>query len=86
MKTFASVNPDGTLWKELYAAALLESDPGMILERIAIAEQVIVARAHELFRTKGDVLDEGEALDDALYLLRALKGCLEHQSVEALAA
>jgi hypothetical protein len=34
-------------------------------------------RARELFQASGDNIPEEEALDDALYALRALKTCLE---------
>jgi hypothetical protein len=73
------LNPQKSLWKKLYVAALRETDPLKVPELIASAEREIVARAHQLFNSSGDHLDEGEALDDALYMLRALKGCLQHR-------
>lgn len=63
-------------WKDLYVAALLESDVQRIPSLIANAERAIVDRARELFQTTGDHIEEEAALDDALYALRALSSCL----------
>ena len=56
-------------WHELYKAALFETDKQKIPARIADAEQAIVLRARELFFSS---TEEDQALDDALYALRAL--------------
>jgi len=46
-------------------------------QRIANAEKAIVARARQLFGANAnDIEEEDEALDDALYALRALQSCL----------
>jgi hypothetical protein len=63
-------------WRELYSAALFESDRTRIPARIADAEHAIVARARELFSAGSDTVEEDQALDDALYALRALQSCL----------
>jgi hypothetical protein len=63
-------------WKDLYVAALFESDTQQIHSRIEDAEGAIRGRARELFQTAGDNVDEAEALDDALYALHALRSCL----------
>jgi hypothetical protein len=63
-------------WRELYLAALLEADMDKTPNRIAEAERAMVDRARELFKASGDNIQEEEALDDALYALRALKSCL----------
>lgn len=63
--------------RELYVAALMEADNERMTARIADAERVILARARELLKASGDNIQEGEALDDALYALAALKTCLE---------
>jgi hypothetical protein len=63
-------------WRELYAAALFETDRDRIPARIADAEKAIVARARELFACGSDTIEEDQALDDALYALRALQNCL----------
>jgi hypothetical protein len=63
-------------WKELYVAALLESETERIPSLIEDAEKAIRARARELFGASGDNLEEESALDDALYALHALRSCL----------
>jgi hypothetical protein len=63
-------------WRELYIAALFETDRERIPARIADAESAIVARARELFSAGSDTIEEDLALDDALYSLRALQNCL----------
>jgi hypothetical protein len=73
-------------WKDMYTAALFENDRTKISERIVVAENEIVRRARVLFEVQGDHSDEAEALDDALYMLRALKSCLKLQTVDRLAA
>jgi hypothetical protein len=52
-------------------------------DRIAAAEKAIVARARELFFSGHDTIEEDQALDDALYALRALQNCLELRAVQA---
>jgi hypothetical protein len=51
--------------------------------RIADAEQAIVARARELFSAGNDTIEEDQALDDALYALKALESCLQLQVTAA---
>ena len=60
-------------WRELYSAALFETDKNRIPTRIADAEKAIVARG-------ADTIEEDQALDDALYALRALQNCLEFRA------
>jgi hypothetical protein len=67
-------------WRELYCAALFETDKDRIPARVKDAEKAIVARARELFAAGTDTIDEDEALDDALYALRALQNCLEFRA------
>jgi hypothetical protein len=64
-------------WRELYSAALFETDNMKIPARIADAEKAIVVRARELFSAGSDTIEEDQALDDALYALRALQSCLK---------
>jgi hypothetical protein len=85
MSVRVSVDPR-TPWKDMYTAALFESDRSKIPERILIAQSEIVKRARMLFAQTGDTSDEAEALDDALYMLRALKSCLKLETIEKLAA
>jgi hypothetical protein len=68
-------------WGELYTAALFETDRNKIPMRIAEAEKAIVVRARELFFSGADTIEEDQALDDALYALRALRSCLELRAV-----
>jgi hypothetical protein len=63
-------------WRELYEVALFESDKCEIPTRIAEAEKAIKERARQLFATSTDNVEEDQALDDALYALRALQNCL----------
>lgn len=70
-------------WRALYTAALFEKDKNRIPTRIAEAERAIVARARELFSAGSDTIEEDQALDDALYALRALQSCLETNTVAA---
>jgi hypothetical protein len=69
-------NSNANSWRELYKAALFETDKDKLPRRIAAAEQAIVARARELFGIDTDNIEEDQALDDALYALRALQSCL----------
>ena len=67
-------------WRELYTAALFETDNERLATRIADAEKAIVVRARELFSAGADTIEEDQALDDALYALRALQSCMELRS------
>jgi hypothetical protein len=62
-------------WKDLYVAALFESDKPRIAERIAEAQVAILARRRELTVSVSDVR-ERHALDNALFSLEALRTCL----------
>jgi hypothetical protein len=67
-------------WRELYCAALFETDENRVPNRIADAEKAIIARARELFSAGADTIEEDQALDDALYALRALQNCLAYRA------
>lgn len=64
-------------WKVLYLAAIGEKDHGVLQKRISDAEHAIFVREREIFYS-GTTLEEKEALEDALYALRALKSSREH--------
>jgi hypothetical protein len=64
-------------WREVYKAALFETDRQKLPSRIAEAERALILRARELFTISGDTIEEGQAVDDALYALRALRNCLK---------
>ena len=70
-------------WRELYTAALFETDRNRIPTRIAAAEKAIVARSRELFSASSDTIEEDQALDDALYALKALQNCFHINSAAA---
>lgn len=67
-------------WRELYTAALFETDRERVPTRIADAEKAILVRARELFAAGADTIEEDQALDDALYALRALQSCLNFRA------
>lgn len=77
MTPIAPPSPLQAHWRELYLAALFETDNNKVPARIAAAEKAIVARGRELFSSSSDTIDEDECLDDALYALRALQKCLQ---------
>ncbi len=70
-------------WRQLYVAALFETNIALLPARIAEAEKAIVARARQLFFAGSDTIEEDQALDDALYALRALQNCMELRSLVA---
>ena len=80
------VTSSPTSWRELYKAALFETDRQKIPTRIAEAEKAIVLRARELFGVTTDNIEEDQALDDALYALHALQSCLGYQTIDSVAA
>jgi len=63
-------------WRELYKAALFETDRSRIRSRIEEARRALVFRSRELFVTSPNYDDEAEAIEKALYALRALENCL----------
>jgi len=77
MMSQTASSPMSKSWRQLYTAALFETDNNRLAGRIADAEKAIVARARELFAAGADTIEEDQALDDALYALRALQSCLE---------
>jgi len=65
-------SPDHGDWKALYRDAILETNKNVVLQKLSRAEQAVLARARELFYTAGS-REEKEALEDALYALRAFR-------------
>jgi len=61
-------------WKDLYTAALFESDKPKIAGKIADAQLAILARRRQLTLSGPDVR-ERHALDNALFSLEALRTC-----------
>jgi hypothetical protein len=58
----SSSHPKALSWRELYTAALFETDKNRMPARIADAEQAIVSRARELFSAGNDTIEEDQAL------------------------
>jgi predicted RNA methylase len=71
-------------WRTLYRAAILESNKSVLPQRVSEAEQVVKARERELFYDNGTpeegngTSEEKEALEDALYALRAFRTAWQH--------
>ena len=65
-------------------AALFETDEERQAQRIDEAKKALVVRAHELFQTTGDHLQEQSAIEDTLQSLHALEQCMVHLPAEAL--
>jgi hypothetical protein len=82
----SSASIDAHNWRELYKAALFETDRQKLPSRIAEAEKTLILRARELFAMSGDNSEEGQAVDDALYALRALRNCLKLRTNDSTAA
>jgi Cft2 family RNA processing exonuclease len=73
MSAGAAVSPISKSWRELYKAALFETDKNRMSERIAHAEWALALRARELFHTGREHLQERQAVDAAIYALHALR-------------
>jgi len=69
-------------WRILYRAAILETDRTVLPKRVTEAEEAVRARAREIFYAHG-TSEEEEALEDALYALRAFKSAWQHTDGEA---
>jgi hypothetical protein len=74
-----NAHPNST-WKDLYHAAIHESDLNKLPERITDAEIALVLRARELFYTSDYRIGEEESLDEAMCILHALRSSLKHRS------
>jgi DNA-binding response OmpR family regulator len=71
--------PDARRWKAAYRAAVLEPNRYTIPRRVSEAEEAIVARTRELSQESGVEAEiERNALDHALYSLRALGYAVEN--------
>ncbi len=79
MNTAVCKGLDTGSWKDLYQAAIFESDLNKLPERIAEAEAALVICARGLFYALGDDAEEGGSLDDAMCILHALRSSLKHR-------
>jgi hypothetical protein len=75
--------PNRPDWRTLYRAAILETNKSVLPQRVSEAEEAVITRGREIFYDPAtlDEFDEKEALEDALYALRAYK--TSWQSAEA---
>ena len=64
-------------WRTLYKAALAETDLQKLPLRIEEARRALILRSRELFSTSPDYDAESEAVDNAMYALKALENCLK---------
>jgi len=64
-------------WRELYKAALFETDANKLPSRIEEARRGLVFRSRELFATSPNDDGEVEAIENALYALHALENCMK---------
>ena len=64
-------------WRSLYRAAILETNNRVLPQRVSEAEEAVRERGREIFYGDG-TSEEKEALDDALYALRAFRTAWEH--------
>jgi hypothetical protein len=67
-------------WKVLYRAAVFERDRKALRTRLSDAEEAIITRGREILHATGDNLEEREALEDALYTLRAFRSACQQDS------
>jgi len=79
MNTGTGKGLDARSWKDLYRAAMGESDLDKLPERIADAETALVMRTRQLSCTSGDKFEEKDSLDDALCILHALRSSLKRR-------
>jgi hypothetical protein len=83
MTTPLLVPSGGKAWTDLYKAALVEADRNKLPQRIAEAQQALIARTGELFLATGDHIEEESALDDAMYALHALQNASREEKAGA---
>ena len=77
MSTESPLQPKHTDWKTLYRAAILETNQIAVPQRVLQAEEAVLSREREIFYGNCDP-EEQEALEDALYALRAFKTAWQH--------
>lgn len=64
---------DSNLWEELYAAAVLETDPAKMLERIRLAQEAIRDRWQVLNQTPRANDRERRRVEDAMRTLNMIQ-------------
>lgn len=76
MSTAVPPRPVHADWKTLYHAAILETEKSVVKQKISAAITAVLSRQKELFGCGSS--DEKEALEEALYLLRAYRNAWEN--------
>jgi len=64
-------------WRTLYRAAILETNKSVLPQRVSEAEEAVIKRGRELFYGQA-APEEKDALEDALYALRAFRSAWQH--------
>ena len=64
-------------WRELYKAALFETETSKLQLRIEEARRALALRSRELFAASSSSDGETEAIESAFYALQALENCLK---------
>ena len=72
-------SPSLNRWKTLYQAAILETNKGLLPQRVSEAEEAVKARGREIFYADGTLEKEAEALEDALYTSHAFRTAWQHR-------
>lgn len=65
----------------MYRAAIFERDKEVLRTRLSDAEEAVIARGRELLHATEDTIEEREALEDALYALRAFRNAWQQNRV-----
>jgi hypothetical protein len=73
MSAGVAASPINKSWKELYRAAVFETDKNQVSVRIAHAEWALAVRARELFHADSEHLQQRQAVDTAIYALHILR-------------
>ena len=60
-------------WNRYYEKAMLETDRARLSDRISAAEEAIQVRMAEIWESEGEHVDERDAIENALKMLRALR-------------
>ena len=76
MNTASPSCPKHTDWRTLYRAAILESNKGIVPQRVSEAEEAVIARGREMFYADG-TREEKEALENALVCPACVQNRLE---------
>lgn len=72
MSTTPRSRPIPSDWRDLYRDAILETNQTAACQKVCEAEAAVLSRVRELLYL-GGTIEENEALEDALYLLRAYR-------------